>query len=822
MRSVWVSALALTAGMSGAASAQDAVLSDDIVVTVQLREQQLFDVPMAVNAYSQDTLDRLGVSKYDELSLYVPGFEVQEQSANNTGFVIRGITSDSGSATTEPRIAVFQDGVSTSRNRGSYVELFDLERIEVARGPQATLYGRGALIGAVNVVQHRADLNDASAEFQIEGGEDGYMRGLTVLNAPIVNDVFGVRFAATVRERDGYVENTLGGEDLGAVSVGAARLAMSFAPSDNLTFDYFANVHNDDNSGTPFKSGTFAPAGGDASPYSPAALNTFGDFENGAPLGLDREVTSHTLIGEWTIDPALSLTSITGYREFESLEIFDPDGSAYPLMVAAEDAEGEQFSQEFRLAWDNGGRVSGFVGASYFHEEGSQRAPTQFDERYAFAFANGALPATAIDQATFDAFIAPALIAGIDAIPGVSTLVANAIYAQLDPAHTEYYTNSGETTSYDVFADATWRVTDRFEITGGLRYTHDDKTSSLVAGGEASALGNLLAAQTLLAQAQAAALAGDPVTAAALQGQATAVITAVASGTPLPYGLFTQPGAISDVSDEFDAVTWRLIGRYEFSDQWAGWASYARGRRPEVIDVSAGSLPGSSATSNVLPAEMVDSYEIGLRGQDLFGGALDLDGSVYYYEYTDFQTTEFNGAQLVTVNAGEATAYGFETSLRWRPFDHFDMFATYAYSHARFEDGAREGNSFRLSPDHSASIGFTYEIPTAVGDFYFTPSYTWQSKIYFDDDNDRADLQPSPLPGLSDAAVDEVQDGYGLLNLRAGFEHQNGHWGIEAFVKNALDEEYLIDAGNTGDSLTIPTFIRGAPRLVGVQLSARF
>ena len=158
MRRMETSAIALLAGLAaiGTALAQDAappapvspapdaVTDEEVVVTAQLRRQKLLEVPMAVTATSGRTLEDLGITKFDDLSLIVPGLQVQEQSANNTGFVIRGITSDSGSSQAEPRIAVFQDGVSASRNRGTYMELFDIERVEVARGPQATLFGRGA------------------------------------------------------------------------------------------------------------------------------------------------------------------------------------------------------------------------------------------------------------------------------------------------------------------------------------------------------------------------------------------------------------------------------------------------------------------------------------------------------------------------------------------------------------------------------------------------------------------------------------------------------------------------------------------------------
>lgn len=120
---------------------------EEIVVTAQLREQDPVDVPFALTAYNGEFLEDLGIEEFEELSQFVPGFEVQNQSPNNPGFVMRGITSDSGQSFIEPRVSVFQDGVSISKSRGSYVELFDMERVEIAKGPQSTLYGRGAGAG---------------------------------------------------------------------------------------------------------------------------------------------------------------------------------------------------------------------------------------------------------------------------------------------------------------------------------------------------------------------------------------------------------------------------------------------------------------------------------------------------------------------------------------------------------------------------------------------------------------------------------------------------------------------------------------------------
>ncbi len=811
MNKMWSSALALAAGFGFAApfalaqSADDAVQTEEIVVTVQLREQNITDVPIAVTAYGQDFLDRLGATQYDQLALFVPGFEVQEQSANNTGFVIRGITSDSGSAISEPRIAVFQDGVSTSRNRGTYQELFDIERIEVARGPQATLFGRGALIGAVNVIQNKADTEEFSGTLELGGGDNGYARGMGVVNIPIAEDQFAIRLGATRREQDGFTANTFGGDDLGGQQVTAYRIASAWTPSETLRFDLLLNQHEDDNAGTSFKSGTFNAIGGDTSPFSAASLNrTAPGFEGGREIGLDRRLRAGTLIANWQASEALTLTSITGYREFESIEAFDPDGSAIPLIQAAEDAEGEQWSQEIRLAYDNGGPLSGFVGVSFFHEEGSQRAPTQYDERYALAFSTGDLPGpstpsldevNAINAATLTGLLAPLL-------------------PLLKPAHREQSTNLGETDAIDVFADATWRVTERFELTAGVRYTSDDKTSTLVAEtlNGPSVLGGLLLAQGLLGE-------GD-------FGGALAVINALTSPSTADdpqVGLFTQPQTRVSASDSFDGFTYRLVGRYAVSDDVSLWASYARGRTPNVISITPGNLPGSETSFETLPDETVDSFEVGVRASRLMNGALDVEGSIYRYQYNDFQSTTFDAGRIVPINAGEATATGFETAARWLASEQFELFATYAYSHARFEGGARDGNRFRLSPDHSLSLGFTWEIPVGdLGDFSLTPTYTWQSKVFFDDNNDRLDLQPPPLPGLQDAGVDEVQESYGLFNLRARFDAASRAWAITAFANNIADEDYLLDAGNVGDSFTIPTFIRGEGRTIGAELALKF
>ncbi|WP_454718027.1 TonB-dependent receptor [Caulobacter segnis] len=786
----------------------------ELVITAQKHAQDPVEVPIAVTAYSGKFLEAIGVKAFDELSAFTPGFLVQNQSNNNSGFVMRGITSDSGSATDETRVSIFQDGVPISRSRGSYVELFDMERVEVAKGPQSTLFGRGALIGAVNLVQNKA--NPASFDWagKAEGGTRGYAVGEAMVNFAFGNGS-ALRIAARTRQNDGYVKDAAGGDAFNSTDTQAVRLAYHLEPGP-LTIDLIGNYQEDDTSGTSFKSHTFNPTNpvtgevlGNTEVGSAATLSPGAGFEGGAPLGLDRKVYGVTALVDWRLNDSLTLSSITATRAFHSVEVFDPDGTSLPILTFAEDAQGRQQSQELRLRYDNGGRFSGFVGANYFHETGSWRIPGQFDERLVLALLAGNTPLgisrpnpQPLAVLTNPAYLATVLQLGF----GIPSSLAPGLVANLKPIHRETFANSSENTAYDVYADGTFKLTDKFEITAGIRYTSEDREaayrSSVDNGG--SILGILLAAPTP--------------TNLFLAAQPNAVNNAA---TP-KVGLIAQPTANNGdtyrkkIDDS--GLTWRVVGRYAASEDLSFYASYARGRRPDVISTSAPATSMGPARFNVVDAEEVNSYEAGAKGK-LLDGRLFLAGSVFRYDYDNFATSFRQGAQVVTLNAGKAKAYGFEGEARIQAGDFWTLFGTYAYNHARLESGLREGNHFRLSPDQTFSVGAAFSREALGGKLTFTPTYTWRSKMFFDDDNDRSDLQSAGL--FPDTKVDEFQSAYGLMNVRVGFGAVDDRWKIEAFVENLADERYLKDAGNTGDSFGIPTFIAGKPRFMGVGVTFR-
>ncbi|HEY0282644.1 MAG TPA: TonB-dependent receptor plug domain-containing protein, partial [Rhizomicrobium sp.] len=517
--------LAVLAAVAVPASAQtpDSQVSsiETVVVTAQKRVQNPIDVPMALTAYSGTFMESVGIQEFDKLSLFVPGFVVQNQSPNNPGFGLRGLNLDSGEAAQEPRVSVFEDDVSISTTRATYIELFDIERIEVVKGPQTTLFGRAALMGGVNVIQNKAKLDGFHAAASIEGGDYNYYMGEAMVNVPLT-DTLAMRIAGRYKSRNGYVENLGIGNDYNSVNTAAGRLSFAWTPSEAFSSDLIFNYERDAPSGTSFKSGTFAPADaatgailGTIDHNTGATLtNSVSGFEDDKQVGLNRKVWDVKSLNTYKFSPELTLSTVTAFRRFDSLEIFDPDGFVQPLLQAAEDERGDQFSHEMRLNFENGGRFSGFVGANYFYSNVSQRVPFQFDERAALALVGGQgallqnMPTAFFSSPAYTAGYAPTILRGVaratvyntvynmlvgtygeavaaaqanaqaDVYVAANSATLNYLAAGMKSNHWEESTNYGKTKSVDLYGDFTYRVTNALELNAGLRFTHDDKTTS--------------------------------------------------------------------------------------------------------------------------------------------------------------------------------------------------------------------------------------------------------------------------------------------------------------------------------------------------------
>ncbi|MEL6874438.1 MAG: TonB-dependent receptor, partial [Pseudomonadota bacterium] len=483
LRPTSLTAMAFALVSAGTATAQtateseaDATEDNVIIVTAQKLEQSINDVPVTLTAQTGEDLEKLGVSEIDELSLYVPGLFVQEQSANNPGFVIRGITSDSGSAQQAARVTLYYNGIDISRSRGSYQDLYDLERVEVIKGPQATLFGTAATIGAVSIISARPEPGFSGSA---RVGYGNFDQILVSGHVNLGNDVIAGRIAGAFKQRDGYVRNIAGDpnipnqntaginqDDLYAQDQLGLRASLRWTPDDLTTVDIIGTWDRQRHSGTPFVSGTLPATGGSVSPFDPVELSgsPFSAAVLGlSELGLDRDVYDLNMTIETELGDGVTLTMINGYREFDSLEVFDADGSPAFYLEFAEEAEGKQFSHETRLSYTSP-EWRGFVGLNYFRERGRQAVPFSTEEGTYLQCAAGLIPnlPCVAPDGTVTAEQATALLTG-----GLATFLP----------YQSTFENRGDNSVFSLFADATWTPSEAVELTAGVRFLWEDRES---------------------------------------------------------------------------------------------------------------------------------------------------------------------------------------------------------------------------------------------------------------------------------------------------------------------------------------------------------
>ncbi|GAB3278762.1 TonB-dependent receptor [Parahaliea aestuarii] len=734
-----------------------------ITVTAQKREQRITDVPMSMSAYDGEFLEQIGGTELDRIAAITPGFVIQLQDKFAPGFSIRGITSNDFSPQSELRVAVFQDGVAVTQAASSYGELFDIDRIEVEKGPQSTLHGRSALNGGVSIF-HKTPGDEPGFEVQGGVGDYDYRHLQGVANVP-VTDTLAVRIGALMRERDGYVEDIGSDKTYNDIDARAYRFSARWEPSDKFSFNLVATLDEDDtNSTVPFKSGTFLPLDqesgeivGDLDFWSPLHLDTFGTIPS--PY-FQREIRGASGTAEYYIDDRLSLTSITGYRWFDACESFDSDGTSTNMIAGHQCNGGEQLSEEIRLNFSGLGNFDGFVGASVFDASNYMSMDLGYDERAMALLLGGVLQPLAPRGLTNEE---------INALLGPTADF-------LKPFHLDRNETSADVRTYDLFADATLHLSEQLEVFAGARVTWDDKTVSM-RGTTPLGPSNL-------------------------------------TGGGILFNPTANGEAVSD-DNSSTTTTGRAGVRYSFSDSLNWYAVYGIGKRPEVLNVN---VDGSS---EVIPTEELASVETGLKFQ-LLDNRLVGDTSVYYYEYENFQTQGLVDGRLSTVNAGEADATGFEAQFNYLASEAVNLFASYGYNKARLRSGAYDGNQFRNSPDHKFSLGANLALPLFGGSLELSPVYSWQSEMFFFDDNDKPELQQRVPAAYSDTRVDEFQDSFGLLSARLSYYGGSGNWSVALVGGNLTDEKYLVDAGNTGDYFGIPTFIGGSRRNVRAEFSFDF
>lgn len=397
---------------------------DVIVVTAQRRSESVQDVPAAITALDGEAMEQRGISDVESLQFAVPSLTLG-RSLGVTQIAIRGVGRSVGS----PGVAINIDGVYQPRNTPMIIGESDLERVEVLRGPQGTLYGRNANGGAVNFVT-AAPEGELGGYVVLGEAEYGEHHVQSVLNLP-VNDRVRTRLALDYVSREkGFVENVAGGEDLDTVETLSGRLRVAADITDDLSLDLNFNVFTGSGAGDYYVLTSEPSAAGIAlNPYIVTANIPLQDFKTSAlgPTGSQRDFQSLSATFDWRLPFGVDLKSITAYQRMDNKWDMDRDGVDLSVVDAHADEHSETFSQEINAS-SSIGPVDWVSGLYYF------------DDTYS--------------QTTFYAFPL-----------GFTPLPVNSFLVQHMPQY--------DSKAYAVFGDATWNLSDELRLIGGLRYSED-------------------------------------------------------------------------------------------------------------------------------------------------------------------------------------------------------------------------------------------------------------------------------------------------------------------------------------------------------------
>ena len=773
---------------------------EEIVVSVQKREQSQQDVPVAVSAYGEDFLRGVNARDFRDVISLSPGFNGNTADSFNDALAVRGISSNSFGVGGDGSVPIFVNGFYEGRNGGAITSFMDIERVEVVRGPQNTLFGRNAVAGAVAVTTNRPDTDGVYGNFGLGIEEFSHVDVRGTLNVPL-NDRWALRGSGFYLTEDGYLTNLAGGPDLGEQENAAVQAALGYS-GDALSAVFSAVYETRDGNGSAY--------------WSTAPLNAAGELDFADQTSpLPQNAVANDLVGRDESDilrlildldielgGGYGLKSITGYKtyDFDYEEDYDATAALVDHFTTSQSVD--YFSQELRLLSPSDGAVTWFIGASVYTEQ----VKADFADRYTEDDLCRALQITEAEDFDQDT-----------RVTGCDDPVFEAYWEEdIDPA--DLLENKAERTLVDtdywgaaLYADLTWAVSDRLDLTVGARYTYDEKEYSTCVPDSGGALGNNFI-YDFFYTAESVADCGRSFDGTSPGGRIT---------NTDDWTGFTPRVAFSFAASE--AVS--LYGNLAWGFKSGGFGDFgfqtADGGPAESDEDTGLALPGTQVDR--FDEEEVLSYEIGAKTL-LLDNSLQANIALYGYDYQDLQVTFFAGGAQRTGTVDEASGYGVEFDMRWLPGKNWDIFFSLAYSQTeidrvdqRFLDlgicDVCVGNELAFAPRWTTGAVVTYTIPLPNADSVFL---TGQHSFY-----DRA------FGGLDNLALAET-DSWNEVNFRLGYD-SGDNWTLTAYVTNAFDEEYFergwenADANNQFGYGVVNTRVwPSKPRTFGARLDYRF
>ncbi|MXP43565.1 TonB-dependent receptor [Allopontixanthobacter sediminis] len=735
---------------------------EEIVVTAQKVEENIQDVPIAITAISGDRLAETGTISLENIGDLVPSVTFRKGTTSaNSAIIMRGVGTITFSVAAEPSVSTVVDGVVLSRSGQAFSDLLDIDRLEILRGPQGTLFGKNASAGLVSIIS-KGGTETLQADLRAEYYEGDEYRVRGSVSGPLSED-WSARMTGFYGSYDGNIRNIFFDEDVNGYEHYGARGIVDYEGNTarlRLIADYF---RADDD------------CCADVTGVSRGAVL---DAELGFPvaLGTDQRTVNHNLITE-TRDKQWSLTSnldldvfdthtlsvILGYRNWKNTEIREGDFLPRAVVGTAElhdtgFVETGQYSAEVRLASDQTAAFFYQVGAFYWHSDNRQDFT-----REDIVCATSTLP------------VAPS---------GATPCNLN------DPVNTTYPTATSasdvNSTNYALFGQATYRFTDQFSLTGGLRWTRDElEYVHTRAPGVNAATGLPLSGP---------GVSGSP---------AGGTIASGGNGTNTSAGSSTNNNISGKASVQFEPTEDLLL-----------YASYTRGYKGPAFNV----FFNHTAPNNAVPIdeEISDAFEIGLKSQ-FWDRRIQVNTAIYQATYDGFQANNFillNGTTITNLtNAGTVRTKGVEIDTIVAPVEGLTFRGSVAYADAKVREfnpnpvtgdpDARNGTRLPLAPKWSWNIGADYE--TEVSDAF----KVYASTIYSYTGSQFSDLGAAPGAGL---------ESYGIWNASLGVGTADDLYRLTLHARNITDKSYALLNVGAGQRYQIP---RDADRYFGVTLSAK-
>ncbi|MBA3581079.1 MAG: TonB-dependent receptor [Gammaproteobacteria bacterium] len=798
-------ALAMT-GLIGMPVAHAAL--DEVVVTAEKRETKLQDTPIAVSAFDANALKELSVAQVSDVVAFTPNLSQTSgpTGGNDAYFFIRGVGQVDSNPATDPGVGMYSDGVYLGRMSGANLDSVDLKRIEVLRGPQGTLFGRNTIGGAINVVTQDPNFDGVSGKARVSAGSRSLIGVDAAVNLPI-SETIAARIVANVKQQDGFQDIVGSDKQLSAIDNQSAKVKLLWEASDSFT----ALLAVDDFQGRGTSASTlllgFNPYG--RSPLYKTTQNPVNltvpaaDLAAAVATKISPDTDSHVSIDptnntdssgaaltlNWDLD-SFAVKSITSKRELEQYVTNDFDGSANPYYDNYFATTQDQVSQEFQFSGSTDSLVW-LAGLFYYNEK------VDYDN----AINNG----SRVNASNVNNSSNPT-----DRRNGYDIVASHQVY-DLD------------ITSQAIFGQATYSFTEALKGTLGFRYNQEEKEQTY----------------KMFIDNRDGVVAFNPFqTPPGLPPAIVYTLDARNICGPSNPNTATCINFVPTDTEEWTTFDPKLGLDYKLSNGDLAYVTYAQGfrsggfnGRPFPNEFGQWTKPKS------YEPEKVGTLEFGYKTQ-LADNTIRLNTAVFFSKYEDMQVLVTQGGFFETANAGESSLYGFEAELTVEATEALNIMAGLGYTKTKYDEldnsslvstandivadqgisydaayalaeqyGLDEDDTFANTPEWSVNIGGQYTWMLATGASYkFRADYVWQDDVYFQAANAPFDLQ----------------EAYGLVNLRGGWESAEGTLEVAVYGKNVTGEEYLTNAQDVIGQLGVAIAQVSAPSEYGVEATFSF